>query len=790
MKMAKGDKLLLLNNDTVILEQEPNTWINILLSGFAKPQAGITAPLINYSDTAGMEFAVFFCAMIDRRVVDKIGYLDEIFSPGSGEDVDYCVRAFRAGYLTVGVPVGQTPDRSEGMPVGPFPFYHRGEITVWELPDWDAIYKRNEEILADRYNPGWKERQKKWDLSNNWERIVFGYNDPVLPREAARYKWAAEAIKEYGQGDTSLTVAELGCSSGYGIAFIGDLISEYKGWDYGRPILAFAEKEYGPHYPHASFNYTDIAQDYEEGNLAKYTADVIIAFEILEHLDAGREIAQELKKYCKLLLLTTPYKEPPGFWGPHHKIHRITRNDFPGFEYQFISGDGRIQDEPWGEPDADVNLILMKWEKTIGTYPLVKDTIATKDKVCAYLVTRDRYFTTLPMAITAIAMQTLKPDHFIIIDDGAHEDLPNKYVLYQYLFNLLTEKGIPWEVRMTEGKGQHWGHEDVNQWCVSKGIKWAWRVDDDEIPEPNVLEEYMRIIGEQDTPESPIGAVGNLCKLPMMNDGIDCADKNLEKYYGLKIQDCDMPNVQWSKRKPRLVETEHLHSSFIYRTGVAHYEMSLSPVAHREETLFSWQIHKAGYKLLVDTGTTTYHFRNPEGGIRVHKDPTMWTWDEKVFQGKLTEAGVKPKEKYYVVLANGLGDHHSFTPVIPLLKKAHPNTQLVIAAAHASVFEDIKDIKIISIGAAIEILGDIERYSIYGWMERTGWKQHITEAYKEFYGVNTHKPVLKQAKKRAGKPEGLPPELVDRGWMFNDEKEGRDTPSRSSGRKKTRKVRK
>jgi GT2 family glycosyltransferase len=41
---------------------------------------------------------VFFCVAIKREVVDKIGLLDEQFSPGNFEDDDYCLRAIEAGF--------------------------------------------------------------------------------------------------------------------------------------------------------------------------------------------------------------------------------------------------------------------------------------------------------------------------------------------------------------------------------------------------------------------------------------------------------------------------------------------------------------------------------------------------------------------------------------------------------------------------------------------------------------------------------------------------------------------
>jgi GT2 family glycosyltransferase len=44
---------------------------------------------------------VFFCVAIKREVIDKIGLLDEQFTPGNFEDDDFCLRAEVAGFKLV-----------------------------------------------------------------------------------------------------------------------------------------------------------------------------------------------------------------------------------------------------------------------------------------------------------------------------------------------------------------------------------------------------------------------------------------------------------------------------------------------------------------------------------------------------------------------------------------------------------------------------------------------------------------------------------------------------------------
>ena len=116
---------LLMNNDVVVTDG----WLHRMFAGFfASPDAGLIGP--RTGDSAGFqqvespgysspeeleEFAeklrqssvrqfrevnyiTGFCMLIDRRVIDKIGLLDERFGLGNYEDQDFCRRALKAGF--------------------------------------------------------------------------------------------------------------------------------------------------------------------------------------------------------------------------------------------------------------------------------------------------------------------------------------------------------------------------------------------------------------------------------------------------------------------------------------------------------------------------------------------------------------------------------------------------------------------------------------------------------------------------------------------------------------------
>lgn len=127
MAAAKGDYILLMNNDIVVT---PGWLERLITCAERKPQIGIVGPVSNYvsgpqlirdvtyntSDLDGLddfatEFSnrytgntkrfirvVGFCMLIKRAVIDKIGGLDARYGLGNFEDDDFSLRAALAGF--------------------------------------------------------------------------------------------------------------------------------------------------------------------------------------------------------------------------------------------------------------------------------------------------------------------------------------------------------------------------------------------------------------------------------------------------------------------------------------------------------------------------------------------------------------------------------------------------------------------------------------------------------------------------------------------------------------------
>jgi len=125
IKQSSGEFIVILNSDTI----PANNWLERLLEAFeADPSLGIISPVTNYvgegsqvdpkaKDLKPDEIdryerlisnrkkiiyepsrLVFFCVMLPRIVIDKIGLLDETYIRGNFEDDDFCLRVRIAGF--------------------------------------------------------------------------------------------------------------------------------------------------------------------------------------------------------------------------------------------------------------------------------------------------------------------------------------------------------------------------------------------------------------------------------------------------------------------------------------------------------------------------------------------------------------------------------------------------------------------------------------------------------------------------------------------------------------------
>ena len=330
-------------------------------------------------------------------------------------------------------------------------------------------------------------------------------------------------------------------------------------------------------------------------------------------------------------------------------------------------------------------------------------------KVLCSVATRGRYHTTLPLVLNAIINQTKPVDKLVIFDDNDEPEDMRKEMIYSYFFQMLDLKAIPWEWVYAQKKGQHHIHQQANEKALHEGYEWVWRCDDDAIPEPDVLKVlHSYAIGINEDGENKVGAVGGAVLTP----------PNLFEHVNStgKIDNIDSePNIQWRPIN-RVRQVEHLHCTFLYRAGIYNYNTGLSRVAHREETLFTYGVFSKGYKVLAVPGATTWHMKNPQGGIRSETKHEMFAHDEQIFRNTLA-----CRDKTIVVLNCGMGDHIVFNHTLPEIKNPMVFT----------CYPDIIPGK--SIGEAKQLFGDLDNWSVYKWMAHRNWTDSLENAFRGMY---------------------------------------------------------
>lgn len=147
IKIVTNPITIVMNTDAYIMSFWPkNQWIQKLIQPILDDETvGISGLTRMYSEWG--EYTPFFCTAIRSSLFDEIGLLDEDFSPGYGEDLDYCIRARKKRYKVVIAHEG-TDDHENSRIVSTFPIYHEGEQSFSKdlrnfcLSNADQVLKR------------------------------------------------------------------------------------------------------------------------------------------------------------------------------------------------------------------------------------------------------------------------------------------------------------------------------------------------------------------------------------------------------------------------------------------------------------------------------------------------------------------------------------------------------------------------------------------------------------------------------------------------------------------------
>lgn len=288
INVSTGDSILLLNNDTVVTER----WLEQLSTAlYSDESVGAVSCVTNncsygqristsYHDLQEMQqFAssfnstdpskwverlklIGFCFLIKKSVVERIGTLDEMFSPGNFEDDDYSLRIRKAGYKLL-------------LCKDTF-IHHFGSVSFGEMSaKYSQLLKKN----AQKY-------ENKWGFSPLYSQHVRTeiINLMEEPREAA------------------LHVMEVGCACGGTLLEIKDRYpnSQLYGIELNRSAAEVANiiADVRPE------NIENDVMNYEENFF-----DYIIFADVLEHLYDPWSVLRNIRKYLKptgKLLISLP----------------------------------------------------------------------------------------------------------------------------------------------------------------------------------------------------------------------------------------------------------------------------------------------------------------------------------------------------------------------------------------------------------------------------------------------------------------------------------------------------
>jgi O-antigen biosynthesis protein len=275
---ASGDSILLLNNDTIVT---PNWLTNMLTCLYSSEAIGAVGPVTNncaYSQRIKttytnieeiQQFAkefnkldktkwnyslklIGFCMLIKREIIEKIGLLDERFTPGNFEDDDYSFRIWSAGYQLI-------------ICRDTF-IHHFGSISFGE----------KSKQFNDLLNINERKFEEKWGFNSTYSSFIR--HDVIK-------------LMNNHKKDTPLKILEAGCGCG---GTLLELKNMYKSCElYGVELnesSALIAKNF------ANVVVADLEEDLDYPN---NFFDYIILADVLEHLYDPWSVLKKIRRYLK-----------------------------------------------------------------------------------------------------------------------------------------------------------------------------------------------------------------------------------------------------------------------------------------------------------------------------------------------------------------------------------------------------------------------------------------------------------------------------------------------------------
>lgn len=157
LRLAEAPFVCLLNNDCIVTDGWLEEMVDVARSradiGLVDPQSNTfgsrpeeglsieehaaSLAAARKGEFTEMGHAIGFACLVKKEVIDKIGYLDEVYEGVCYEDTDFSLRAQKAGFISV---------IAEGAYV-----FHKEQASREKLRGKEAVYSRNRKIFEDRW---------------------------------------------------------------------------------------------------------------------------------------------------------------------------------------------------------------------------------------------------------------------------------------------------------------------------------------------------------------------------------------------------------------------------------------------------------------------------------------------------------------------------------------------------------------------------------------------------------------------------------------------------------------
>jgi GT2 family glycosyltransferase len=150
---AHGEYVVLLDDDSFLIPQCTDEWIQKLAEPFKDPKMGAAGPFGQIYDDLG-EVLHSGCTMYRLSALRGIGCFDETFNPGYMGDEDVAIRLRKAGYHLQRVPKDHKPEYVNGVFGIKFPVVHMGTVHTMDKYGADLpLVAKNRKVLLERHGP-------------------------------------------------------------------------------------------------------------------------------------------------------------------------------------------------------------------------------------------------------------------------------------------------------------------------------------------------------------------------------------------------------------------------------------------------------------------------------------------------------------------------------------------------------------------------------------------------------------------------------------------------------------